>query len=74
MSPNNQARALILGHSFIRRLRDFVQNDKKGSFLETMNIDEKGIVHWHGTGDQMVEKTNDQNSQQKEPRSKALPT
>jgi hypothetical protein len=52
----NKASALILGHSFVRRVKQFIERDKQGLFVESLNISEKCRVYWQGPGCWTVQK------------------
>jgi len=51
-------KALILGHSFVRRLKEFVIRDTKHQFCDTLNIADACSVAWHGIGGRTIEKIN----------------
>ena len=44
-----QPRVLILGHSFIRRLRDFIIKNSP-TYNLNLNINASVTIHWHGVG------------------------
>ena len=48
-------RVLILGHSFIRRLRDFVTKNATNYQLN-LNLTESVTVRWHGVGGRTITK------------------
>jgi len=48
-------RVLILGHSFIRRLRQFVE-EHSSEFKLDFRITEPAVVRWHGVGGRTVAK------------------
>ena len=49
-------RVLILGHSFIRRLNQFIEQNSH-TLQKTLGIAEPITVHWHGVGGRTVRKT-----------------
>ena len=50
-----QPRVLILGHSFIRRLRDFVVKNAPDYPLN-LNLTDSVTVQWHGVGGRIIAK------------------
>ena len=46
---------LILGHSFIRRLQDFIIKNSP-TYKLNLNINTSVIIHWHGVGGRTIEK------------------
>ena len=51
-------RTLVLGHSFIRRLRDFIERNP-GYLDLTFEITEPAAMSWHGVGGSTVAKAID---------------
>ena len=50
-----QPRVLILGHSFIRRLRDFIVKNAPDYHLN-LNLTDSVTVQWHGVGSRTIAK------------------
>ena len=50
-----QPRVLILGHSFIRRLRDFFISNSP-TYNLNLNINTPVTIHWHGVGGRTIDK------------------
>ena len=50
-----QPRVLILGHSFIRRLRDFIVKNAPDYHLN-LNLTDLVIVQWHDVGGRTIAK------------------
>ena len=50
-----QPRVLILGHSFIRRLRDFIIRNSP-TYNLNLNINTPVTIHWHGVGGRTIDK------------------
>ena len=50
-----QPRVLILGHSFIRRLRDFIIKNCP-TYNLNLNINASATIHWHGVGGRTIDK------------------
>lgn len=50
-------RILILGHSFVRRLRHFISRHKGSELSENLHLSEPVIVRWFGVGGRMISKT-----------------
>ena len=48
-------RVLILGHSFIRRLRDFIIKNSP-TYNLNLNINASVTIHWHGVGGRTIDK------------------
>ena len=46
---------LIMGHSFIRRLRDFIAKNPTDYYLN-LGLNDRVSVHWHGVGGRTVKK------------------
>ena len=53
---NSTPQVLILGHSFIKRLKQFVQNNSNDFDLD-FQISLPVLIRWHGVGGRTVEKT-----------------
>ena len=53
---NSTPRVLILGHSFIKRLKQFVRNNSNDFDLD-FQISLPVLIRWHGVGGRTVEKT-----------------
>ena len=51
-------RILILGHSFIRRLRSFIERNHEYDLSLDFNLTEHVVVGWHGVGGRTVQKIN----------------
>ena len=51
----DQPRVLILGHSFIRRLRDFIIKNSP-TYNLNLNINASVTIHWHGVGGRTIDK------------------
>ena len=49
-------RVLILGHSFIRRLHDFIESDS-GHLDLTFHLSASALISWHGIGGHRIAKT-----------------
>ena len=49
-------RVLVLGHSFIRRLHDFIERNPRDSDL-AFKLKEPAAIFWHGVGRRTVAKT-----------------
>ena len=49
-------RVLILGHSFIRRLHDFIESDS-GHLDLTFHLSASALISWHGIGGRTIAKT-----------------
>ena len=52
-----QTRVLILGHSFIHRLRSFLMAKYSLSFLTNFHLGNDLVIRWQGTGGRTVAKT-----------------
>ena len=50
-----QPRVLILGHSFTRRLRDFIVKNSP-TYNLNLNINTSVTIHWHGVGGRTIDK------------------
>ena len=50
-----QPRVLLLGHSFIRRLRDFIVKNSP-TYNLNLNINTSVTIHWHGVGGRTIDK------------------
>ena len=50
-----QPKVLILGHSFIRRLRDFIIRNRP-TYNLNFNINTPVTIHWHGVGGRTIDK------------------
>ena len=50
-----QPRVLILGHSFMRRLRDFIIKNSP-TYNLNLNINTSVTIHWHGVGGRTIDK------------------
>ena len=50
-----QLRVLILGHSFIRRLRDFIIKNSL-TYNLNLNINTSVTIRWHGVGGRTIDK------------------
>ena len=50
-------RVLILGHSFIRRVHDFLCRNFNAHIAKNLSLDGDLLVRWHGIGDRTVSKT-----------------
>ena len=49
-------RVLIVGHSFIRRLHDFIESDS-GHLDLTFHLSASALISWHGIGGRTIAKT-----------------
>ena len=50
-------RVLIVGHSFIRRVHDFLCRNFNAHIAKNLSLDGDLLVRWHGIGDRTVSKT-----------------
>ena len=50
-------RVLILGHSFIRRVHDFLRRNFKKHIAKNLSLDGDLLIRWHGIGGRTVYKT-----------------
>ena len=53
-------RVLILGHSFIRRVHDFLRRNFNMLIAKNLSLDgdlHARLIKWHGIGDRTVSKT-----------------
>ena len=50
-------RALILGHSFIHRLKKLLATNYSVDFLRTFNLSNDLWIRWHGTGGRTISET-----------------
>jgi len=49
-------RVIILGHSFIRRLHDFIESDP-GNLDFSFHLSASALISWHGIGGRTIAKT-----------------
>lgn len=45
-----------MGHSYVRRLKEFIEKGSEGHFTDTLNIENTCSVHWHGVGGRTIQK------------------
>ena len=50
-------RVLILGHSFIRRVHDFLCANFNARIAKNLSLDGDLLIRWHGIGGRTVSKT-----------------
>ena len=50
-------RVLILGHSFIRRVHDFLCRNFNARIAKNLSLDGDLLIRWHGIGGRTVSKT-----------------
>ena len=50
-------RVLILGHSFIRRVHDFLCRNFNAHIAKNLSLDGDLLIRWHGIGGRTVSKT-----------------
>ena len=50
-------RVLILGHSFIRRVHDFLRRNFNTHIAKNLSLDGDLLIRWHGIGGRTVSKT-----------------
>ena len=50
-------RVLILGHSFIRRVHDFLCRNFNARIAKNLTLDGDLLIRWHGIGGRTVSKT-----------------
>ena len=56
MAETQPTRVLILGHSFIHRLKSFLVSRYSFSFLRNLQLSENLHIRWHGIGGRTVSK------------------
>ena len=50
-------RVLILGHSFIRRVHNFLRRNFNTHIAKKLSLDGDLLIRWHGIGGRTVSKT-----------------
>ena len=54
MAKDPRVNALLLGHSFVRRMQEFITKSSDDRCLDTLNLHETCNISWQGTGGRTV--------------------
>lgn len=54
MAKEPRVNALLLGHSLVRRMQEFITRSSDDRFLDTLNLQETCNISWQGTGGRTV--------------------